>query len=630
MSVLTGITELWLKQIEHCKKTKEKAFGKTAKRAWDFLGKNYRQLYLESREDDFLTVPNPTYKTRLNKSREYVSIMLPFLMHRVPNRIVQPRRPQIPTELIAMMPQVAQYQQALSSQEELQSWLSQWFLNYIPAEYNLLRESRTAIPEALVKGRGIVWHELAEGPTGLIPASFFESVDGLLIDGDAKQWRTAGFIIRERTRSCRDVAEDFGLPVDMVRGRYDSHFQSALNTTIEGRTSQAEESAADLCVYYEVYSRIGIGQTLKGASDELKGLQAGVEQLGPYIYLAILPGMKTPLNLPDTILETGDIESLVRALEWPVAFYEDLSNPWPCTPLDYYPNQDDPWATSPLESALPLQEFLDHAYSFLMSRIRITARDIIVVSKDIEEALLAAIHSGFDQEIVGVSGSAAAKVADAVEILKFPPVNQDLWSVIQMVERAFERAAGMDPTMYGSQPTSADRSAEATRAREGHLTSRPTDLADTTEQWMSDIAAKEAQLMRLYIGPEVVAPLFGEDGNVDPDTGELITMGPLSGVWAQLINTDDPAKAVSDMMFTVEAGSGQRKNKAKVMADAQQVLQMHGQQAYAYGAQYGDFSSYNELLMMVGEAMDIPMHRLALTNVAPEPIETEGDSDSGQ
>jgi hypothetical protein len=285
--------------------------------------------------------------------------------------------------------------------------------------------------------------------------------------------------------------------------------------------------------------------------------------------------------------------------------------------LDFYPNATDPWASSPLEGSLPLLAFLDHVYSYLLGRIARSSCDIILTADELEEAVKSAIVSGLDLEVVSASGRVGAEFKNLVEVIKFPEMHKDLWQVIPMVERAFEQASGMSPQMYGAQPDTQDRSAAATQARESHLTSRPQDFANSVEAWNSQIAAKEALMTRLYVGPEQVAPLFGEGTAFDAE-GREYPSGDLTQKWMELVNTDDPAIAASEMIYTVEAGSGQRKNKRKQDDDAIQIVQMLMPVAQSL-IDRGVVDPYNQMIEFLAETFERPLQRMKLASVDPLP-----------
>lgn len=641
-SLLQSVVQLWTSQITLCKKSKEKHFGYTARRAWGFVGKTYTELYMQPDDDRMADgKKGPHYRLRLAKSAEYIKVMLPYIFASIPHRLVTPKRQQLPPELMQMV-QGPVNEQAQAN-EQASAWLQTWWLNWLSGEYDLARESRTAIPEALVKGRGIVWHELERTPSGLVPASFFTTVDDLLIDADAEQLRDAAFVIRRRRRSAWRVAEEFGIPVKDLRGREQSSSQEAARDvlddfgdedTVAGTTNDNPRGKnGDIVTYYEVYSRAGLGQHFRGASSDMQSLAGELESLGRNIWLVIMPGVDYPLNLPPSSLPpSGTPAELAARLSWPIPYHDDYFSPWPFSPLDFYPQAEAPWATSPLEGALPLQIFLDHFYSFMMGRCRRTGRDIIVASQALEEKLKDALISGADHTVVTTTGEPGVELKKLIEILQFPPLTVDVWQIARMVERAFEQQTGMDPLLYGGAGETQMRSATEAGAREAHVSSRPDDFADCVERWHCEVARKEAFASRLYVGPELVAPLFNEpspdpsnDPAYDPSTDES-WMGELTRMWASLVNTDDPVAAGAEMTYTVAAGSARRQNKAKLQADAQMLVQTEVPTYTQYGFTTGNFGPLNALNAKLGQAFDIEIPPLPSIPPPPPEGQTNGNT----
>jgi hypothetical protein len=181
MDFLKDICDLWLKEQKRCAKHKAKHFGNTADKLRGFLGKSYRELYIETEDKDLRSEDTPWFKPRLNKTREFVSVVLPFIHAKVPTRTVTPDRPPLPGELMQLF---GQGDAEARMWEKAQCYLAKWWLNYIPDEYGAKREQRQILEECLVTGRGVGWHEMAPGPTGDIPATYFDSVDNLFIDSE--------------------------------------------------------------------------------------------------------------------------------------------------------------------------------------------------------------------------------------------------------------------------------------------------------------------------------------------------------------------------------------------------------------------------------------------------------------
>lgn len=662
---LAQLVSLWEKLIQRSREAKHRQFGKTADRAWAFLGKNYQELYIDARDDQgekFPFAEGTVWKTRRNLSREYISVMLPYIHARVPNRLVLPRRPGLPPELLQMAasqnPEVANtiaeataLQKGLEPDDALRAHLLKWWLNYLPDEYDLYSEQRRGLPEALVKGRCVVWHEVQQSAHGLIPVSTFDSIDGLLCDPDSRSWREQGFVIRERCEHVVRTAKKFStashrIDPDELRGKYQSNMERAKET---GNNLFPHDQKGDVCVYYEIYTRgLGLGQDLDGAGDELQGLRESMSALGENCYLAIMPGIGHPLNLwpADSGQEvTLTVDELKRRIAWNIPFHQDMADPWPCSVCDFAPNQNDPWATSPLEGALPLLAFIDHSYCYLLSRVRTSSRNLYLASKALTDAVVNGLLTYGDLEFIPYPGEPGIELDKLLKRVEFPEFRRDLIMIIEKAERAFEKASGMDPLLGGAAPETQDRSATATSARETRLSSRPNDFADCVEHWNSRIASKEAIATRLYVGKDVIGPFFGEtdtsvpDPNVAPEiaalaqqVGQPVPMidvpGPLTRKWLELVlvgndemSPDELADAAADasleLTYTVEAGSGRRKNRQKQAEDFSTLVQTMGP-FWTQLATAGMAKPYNALMALGSDVFDRSMDAFMLPDMPPQ------------
>jgi len=620
MEWLASVVKFWEEQAKAAEKVKYRQFGKTAKRAWSFIGKSYKELYcdLDNPEDEPFKMPTPpVYKTRLNKSREFVSLFTPHLHSKVPNFMVSPWRPALPP----LLQQLGLDDPNLQAEDELRCSLAQWFVNYVPRETNLFWEGRNAIQEALVKGRGVVWHELTPGPNGDIPAAFFDSVDNLLICPDCTTMRDASFIMRKRRRSKWIVAEEFDIPVEDLPAQLQTSFG---NSTAKAR-NETNERTNDIVEYYEVWSRCGMGHKSYYADSELKELSRDLDALGDDIYLCICPGVKYPLNLHPKNFEGEDRqEQLQERCRWPMEFQDDISDPWPCTCLDFIGNIDNPWATSPLEAALPLQSFLDHAYSFLMGRTRAATRALVFAWKRLPAEMQDRVVNGGDLELIlsddPVDDESLKKF---INVFQFEPLTSDLWNVIEMVSREFEKQTGMDPLLYGSTGGATSRSATDSKFKESHVTSRPQDYAEIVEEWMSRIGRKIGVASRLYVGPETVANLFREPIQQAPSVDEMGEPMPIYGkrtqAWMQLVHTDDPREASAELLFSVEAGSGRRRNLQSLTDAANQITQTLLGPMLQHYEQTGNATPFNALMSLMNTTLDgvVPMNQLMLPDKPP-------------
>jgi hypothetical protein len=156
--LLRAISDLWQQQAKLCEDKKQEQFGTMADLLWGFLGKSFTQLTVQLAENDmlpegFMRDRKPHYRPRMNLAREFVAVMLPYVIARTPQRLAQPARPPLPDAL----KELAEARGQLDRDDAIGAYLGGWFLNWLPGLYGLVRESRTAAQEALVKGRGVVW-----------------------------------------------------------------------------------------------------------------------------------------------------------------------------------------------------------------------------------------------------------------------------------------------------------------------------------------------------------------------------------------------------------------------------------------------------------------------------------------
>jgi hypothetical protein len=432
-------------------------------------------------------------------------------------------------------------------------------------------------------------------------------------DADCRQWREANFIFRERRWPAWQLADFWQVDIEKIR--------AARKQDNEARGHKTETDEDDVCVWHELSSRMGMGNRLHKANETVRGQAEALESLGQHIYMAFLPGLPFPLNMPDDKWAVADPTEIEERFRWPIAFFEESSNPFGCTPMDIYPSTDSPWAHSPLEGAIPLQVFLDRMYSLLMGRVRSTCRDLIFTATELEEKVRTAVKEGADQIVVAASGQQVEEMEKLVHILQFPEINSDAWRILHQVERAFEQSTGMDPLLYGSEGARQIRSAEEANVRSSNVQSRPGDYADAVEAFNSASAAKELQMARMYVPPSTVAPLFRE-----PVTEDESQYGPLTLLWASLVNTDDPAEACADLQVLVEAGSGQRKNRQKMASDLQQIAPIILPTAQSF-AMAGIVQPYNAFLDVVGETHEINLAKMKLPEMSPEAAQAQEGGD---
>jgi len=620
---LADLTALWRRRIAAAIRAKEDQFGSAAREMWRYLTATYEDLYVVGAETGDIAVygGGPYYRPRINKFQEFVDLYMPFILGRNPVRRVSLRRPVFNEEVMSsamigmgMPVSYARHDRTARALYETAARLLEWWLQYCADEYDILREARLAVTEALVKGRGLLWHGLISTASGLMPASFYESVDNLFIDPAAVTLRDAGYIIRRRRMSSWLAAETLGIDENKLL----QYARASLVEREAGSAGGIDERDTDSQVveYYEVYSRIGSGVAMAESDSELRDWREALESLGPYQFYAIASGGEHPLNVdPERITTESELRA---AVEWPVMTFGDTIHPWPVSILDFYPSTTNPWARSPLEPGLPMQVFLDHLYGYVMSQVRRSTRTIVVVPDHVDGRFVDALRNqDADYEVVPITSQQIGELSSSLyQIVEFPAIRSDLITVIQDVERVFNKAVGLDEVLYGATPDKQIRSAAEAQIRYTQASNRAMAMAETVEKWMSSVASKDGILSRLYVPFSQMATFFMEPILAGPD-GEPVPGGPLTGVWSTAVTATDAFEAGSDFWFTIESGSGMRKDKAQEISTAQFIAQTLLPVAMQAAGKTGNFEMFNRILERLSNAMDAD---LGLFRMEPQPV----------
>jgi len=591
---LRGLVNVWDAQFKRAQESKRKHFDDSADECWHYYGDKNHEFALANTADHL----KPEQYVTVNLTSQFVKLMLPYLHFTCPTRVVEPDRPMVPQELYgivyggmgdpSMMESALQQAAMVRQQDTLAAWLLQWKLNYTPKFHGLASHGRRACVEALVKGRGITWTEMHRGYAG----SFFGSVDDVFIDPDCEDYLNASYLIRRRREPIWEVSREFGWPVEAIRAATKSHDQNG-----KGRyDGNKEDLGKDVCVYYEVYSRCGLGNVFHNKVDGVDTLARAISELGDNVYIAYVPGMPAPLNLPPEALSTASMDEIKARLQWHTPFWANEDSPWPCRMLDFYPHPRKPWPTPPLQDALPLQRYINNAYSFLMSRTIHTSKQFILACKALSEDFVNAVENGRDLCVIPIGDDRVDEISKNFHVLQFPEVNRFILETISLVQTAFERASGLTELLYGQGGQRQMRSSAEAQIRQQNLSIRPDDLAGCVEAWHSDMASAEAFMTRLSEDPP--SALLGEDM-------QMGYPGPLTTAWQQLISTDDPYQAASDLRYSVVAGSGRKRNSAKDQEDVQQVMQVAMPTAQTAYQGTGDPSQINGFMEWIAEAYEI-------------------------
>lgn len=613
-------TKKWGEKLKNARRFKRDHFDQYAEEGMDFYTgykplETWRN-HMEEREEGDIPyggdTPMPTLQFKFVSARvaELVQIYGPMLYHRNPVRNVTPRQlVEIPLEVFEMQvppvppPNQMQMQQAQAAgmdpqqlqqqhqqaqqqrQQQIQQLhqqamenqgrslniansrakLMETYLNYTPNELNLKKHSRQAIEETLIKGRGVVWTELRRAYDGgpAMVGTFYDSIDNLVIDPDADEWESATWIARRRFRPVWKVAEDFGLNEDYLR-KHGKVGHSSLNEDAERGVDrdynldevEDGENTNDNIEYWEVYSRMGMGDKLSGIPEEYRGT---LEEFGDDVYLVIANGIDFPLNLPERLVREATeseeaFEEAFERVQWPIPFWID--NEWPATPLEFHFIPNNPWPLAHIRPGLPELKFSNWVTSFLAEHSRHTSRLFFGHKAGLDEEIIDRIKYGGGIEHIPL-GALDGRIDENIQFLT-PPKNSaaDLWNIKGSIDQDFDKRTGLAEAMYAA--PGGMRSASEAKLKEGAINIRPDDMANRVEDWMSLCARKEALAAQWLLEEEDVAFVLGPEG---------------AKLWEQLIVPADPGSLALEYDYRIEAGSARKPNKEQKIENMQNALQ---------------------------------------------------------
>ena len=492
------------------------------------------------------------------------------------------------------------------------------YLNYLPNEFGLADQSRSAIEEALIKGRGCMWTELYQPPgtNWKVVRSMYDSVDHLFVDPDAYSFAQAQWVAKRCIHPVWQVERDFGLRRGSLRGNYESMAQQAAVMLDENlQYDRRRGFTNDLLVYYKIWSKMGMGGRLAGINQAYRG---PLEMFGDYCYLVVAENTPFPLNLsPDVVNAPGfssNPEQVFARTAWPTPFWAIGHDEWPVSCLDYHKIPNTAWPMAHLKAAMGELKFLNWVMSFIMGRVRTASRDFLVIRKSLSEEIKDTILRGGDLALIELDADMPGKIDELVQFLSHPDINGDVWKFIQMVSKSFDDRVGLGPGMYGNEGNTQIRSASEIQIRSEASDIRPEDMARLTEEWMSRVAAKEAMCARYHLRGADVSPIIGTTGSI---------------LWDTYVATTDLQEASRQLEYRVEAGSSRRPNKEFESRTMDTMYQNLAPFLQTYAQATGDVAPINNLISDFAKSRALDPNRYVV-KMAPPPPQPAGPPGSSE
>ena len=605
--VLRLIADQWRSTLEQSKRHKEEVYGQKARECY--------QHYAGPRDwDELMGKDMGTYdpgdmhfKMHVNKAFEYVSLFGPYLYYDNPVRTVKPRATfEVPPAFYADALEWQTYidqEQVRTMIDGVRAAILEKYVNWTPGEFHLDVESRLAIAEALIKGRGCLWSEINYLPNGTkAVSSKWHSVNWLFCDPDASSFKEAKWIARRHCKPTWEVEQFYGLRKGSLKGNLESQaVQGEILFDDDAQYDRKRGLTNDLIVYYEIWSKMGIGGRLHGMKESWRGPLD--KEFGDYAYIVISPNVHFPLNMnPDLFNAKSEeaAEQVKEMVQWPIPFHEN--DEWPVTVLDFAPVFNSPWPLPPLMAARGEMRFLSWIMSFLAGHIRNACRTFVGMKKSLGEEIKTAIISGSDLTLLEIEHDHGA-VSDCITFLEHPEVNGDIWTYMEAVNKAFEQRTGLTEVMSGGQRETQPRSAAESNMQQESAGVRPDDMARQVAAWQAAVAAKEAGTARYFITSKDV----------------LLPLGPMAAsIWDTYILTTDPTDAFKQLEYRIEAGSTRKPNKEFQVRQMTEAMQTMAPIFLQYAQMTTDLGPINALVQDWAKSRDLDPQRYMLT-MAPQP-----------
>lgn len=619
---LRPLTQGWISKIEGATRGRKK-WEEVADEAEMFYSRSAAAMWDDVYSRKFWrNVKAPKFRITINKAFELVAVFGPNLLWDTPTRTVTPKKKhQIPPELAQANPNLVPLYQAMGQQamaeaatdKVIAELLTMW-LNYTPRESpegGLAQQSELAVLDALITGRGVLHAKpyTYPGSTHTITCGIRVDPHDLFIDPDFKSIETAKWIAIKHIDPTWSVERRFQLPSGSLKDRatLESSWSTGEYAGNEGKGNphRVAGQTNDLIVWYEIYSKTGVGARLTGMDDSVKDHLEKV--VGDYAYLAIAPSCAYPLNCSSDFLKSGASESEVKErFMWPVPLWK--VNRWPISCLDFYPDTSSAWPIAPLGPALGELKLLNFLVPWLCNRTYSSMRDFWAVAGPHVDHYRRYLEDGDDLSIIPTPNG-TDDVKKVVQILSGPQANMDVWKVIDLVSNLFDKRTGLTEFAYGNNVDGTqNRTAAETETKARAVGVRPEHMQNKVVAWQSGFAKLEGLLTRWFVNPKDVEPMMGKVGRM---------------LWEQFITSTDVELVFHQMSFAIEAASIRRPNRDRDIANLNEVMRTHGPIASKYGETTGNYQPWNAVMKKWADLHDMDIDDAMIPEQQPDPVQQQ-------
>ena len=547
-------------------------------------------------------VKAPRFRVTINKAFEYVAVFGPNLLWDIPHRQVVPKKQlAIPQELLQLAPefqQVAQEYQMESVINRLRSELMEGWLNYTSRELpngGLGHHNEMAVLDAMLKGNGCLWPALYSFPGSerTLTGGFRKPPEDLIYDPDFKTAGQCKWMALRHLDPHWEVEKRFKPPPNSLKGksRLESawHFAETMGRQDKSSGDRQSGKTNDLVVWYEVWSKMGVGSRMTGMPDMLKGPLE--ELVGDYAYICICPDCPYPLNCSSDFVRKGASPEAVReCFEWPVPLWTDSR--WPVNQLIFYEDPDSPYGVPPLSPALGELKAINAIVSWLVNRTWHSSRQMWAVLGQYHDEMKKVLDEGDDQCVFALPPGADQDVKKVLQLIECKEVNNDAWQVLELLSNAFDKRTGLtEAGAYGmNEGGTQSRTAEDVKAKQKAFGVRPDYMQKKVIAWQSELASVEAMLAWMFVKGSDTKGLFGNSGSM---------------LWDKFIANAEHEEVVRELRFDIAASSVRRPNRERDIDNYNEFLGRWLPLLQNYGELNGDYTPSNEAMKRWGELHDM-------------------------
>lgn len=612
---LRPLTHAWINKIEAASRsTARTEWRETADECMMFYSRSAAAMWNPNYSKKFWKgVKLPRFRVTINKAFEMVAVFGPNLFWEMPHREIDAKRPtNIPMDMFGpedqqLAQQIAAIQQQENVRDRAISYLMGQWLNYTPREQpggGLSGHSWKATIDGLIKGRGVLAPRPYKMPASSrnLTGAFREKPEDIYLDPDFDDVADGKWMAIRHIDTHTAVEKRFKLPEGSLKQKasLESAWQhSELNTDSLSPAHRKEGMTNDLVVWYEIYSKSGIGSDKTNMDPKIR--RHLDETVGQYAYIAVAADCPWPLNMHSDRMRRGATDDDVRdAFSWPTPLWAD--DRWPVEFLDFYTNPDSAYPVPPLGPGLGELKLLNFLVSWFANRTWSSSRDFWAVAMPHLEHYKEYINNSDDQAIIPTPvGVKSPK--EAIEILTQPEGRHDMTQLITFVSDMFDRRVGLTPTAYGqNEGGTQSRTAEETMAKQRAVMARPEFMQKQVVDWQSRVASSEAFLTRWFVKGNDIEQFMGPAGRM---------------MWERYVESTDIELVTRQFSYTVAAASIRRPNRDRDIGNFQQVMNMFAPVLAEYGRSTGNFDPWNGMVQEWGELHDAELDAIYLPNNTP-------------